>query len=108
MTARALTLDAVAARTGVDPKTVQRWLAGRVPHARHRWAIAALLRGDEAQLWPASARDRRQPASAADELVTLYPHRPDVPPSLWRTLFDQVRQDLAILVYAAVFLPEQQ
>jgi hypothetical protein len=108
MTARALTLDAVAARTGVDPKTVQRWLAGRVPHARHRWAIAALVREDEAYLWPEIARDRRQPASAANELVTLYPHRADVPPSLWRTLFDQVRQDLVILVYAAVFLPEQQ
>ena len=105
MAARALTLDAVAARTGVDPKTVQRWLAGRVPHARHRWAIAALVREDEAYLWPAVARDGHQPASAASELVTLYPHRADVPPSLWRTLFDQVRQDLAILVYAAVFLP---
>jgi hypothetical protein len=108
MAARALTLDAVAARTGVDPKTVQRWLAGRIPHARHRWAIAALVSEDEAYLWPVTARDRPQPVSAANEVVALYAHRADVPPSLWRTLFDQVRQDLAILVYAAVFLPEQQ
>lgn len=108
MTARALTLDAVATRTGVDPKTVQRWLAGRIPHARHRWAIAALVREDEAYLWPTIASNRRQPTSGAYELMALYTHRADVPPSLWRTLFDQVRQNLAILVYAAVFLPEQQ
>ena len=34
----------VATALGVDPKTVQRWLAGRVPHPRHRWAVADLLR----------------------------------------------------------------
>jgi hypothetical protein len=105
---RALTVDAVAARTGVDPKTVQRWLAGRTPHARHRWAIAALVREDEAYLWPAAVSNRDQPDAVVHELLTLYPHRADVPSTLWRTLFDQVRQDLAILVYAAVFLPEQQ
>src|SRR5207244_13422196 len=27
----------LADATAVDPKTVQRWLAGRVPHPRHRW-----------------------------------------------------------------------
>ena len=31
-------IEAVTNKTGVDPKTVQRWLDGRVPHARHRWA----------------------------------------------------------------------
>jgi hypothetical protein len=66
------------------------------------------VREEEGYLWPATARNRQGPDSAAHELLTLYPHRADVPPSLWRTLFDQVRQDLAILVYAAVFLPEQQ
>jgi hypothetical protein len=106
--ARALTVDAVAARTGVDPKTVQRWLAGRTPHARHRWAVAALVREDEAYLWPATAGNRQMPDAVAHELLTLYAHRADVRPALWRTLFDQVRQDLDILVYAAVFLPEQQ
>jgi hypothetical protein len=105
---RALTVDAVAVRTGVDPKTVQRWLAGRTPHARHRWAIAALVREDEAYLWPAAVSNRARPHAVVHELLTLYPHRADVPSTLWRTLFDQVRQDLAILVYAAVFLPEQQ
>jgi hypothetical protein len=108
LAARALTVDAVAAQAGVDPKTVQRWLAGRIPHARHRWAIAALVREDEAYLWPAAVSNRGQPDAVAHELLNLYPHRADVPPALWRTLFDQVNQRLDILVYAAVFLPEQQ
>lgn len=37
--------------TGVDPKTVQRWLNGRVPHARHRWAVADMLHVHEEDLW---------------------------------------------------------
>ena len=36
-------MDTVARSIGVDPRTVQRWLNGRVPHARHRWAVAKLL-----------------------------------------------------------------
>jgi len=60
LAARALTVDVVSARAGVDPKTVQRWLAGRTPHARHRWAIAALVREDEAFLWPAITRNARE------------------------------------------------
>lgn len=45
------TIDDVAQVTDVDPKTVQRWLNGRVPHARHRWAIAQLLNMREEDLW---------------------------------------------------------
>jgi hypothetical protein len=108
LTARALTVDAAAARLEVDPKTVQRWLAGRTPHARHRRAIVVLVGEDETYLWPTAMSNRRQSEASRAELIALYPHRADVPPSLWRTLFDQVRQDLDILVYAAVFLPEQQ
>ncbi len=45
------TVDDVAQATDVDPKTVQRWLNGRVPHARHRWTIAQLLNMREEDLW---------------------------------------------------------
>ena len=108
LTARALTADAAAARLEVDPKTVQRWLAGRTPHARHRRAIAVLVREDEAYLWPSAMSNRRQSETSRAELIALYPHRANVPPCLWRSLFEDIREDLAILVYAAVFLPEQQ
>ena len=51
-------IEAVTNKTGVDPKTVQRWLDGRVPYARHRWAISALVNEDETYLWPRD--DQRQ------------------------------------------------
>ncbi len=41
----------VAARLGVDPKTVRRWLNGRVPYPHNRTAIAELVGADEADLW---------------------------------------------------------
>jgi transcriptional regulator with XRE-family HTH domain len=108
LAARALTVDAIATRTDVDPKTVQRWLAGRTPHARHRWAIAALVHEDEAYLWPSAPSNRRQTQASRAELVTLYPHRADVPSALWRSLLDAAHEQIGVLVYAAVFLPEQQ
>jgi hypothetical protein len=52
MAAAHVDIDAVVAATGVAPKTVQRWLAGRTPYPRHRCAIAALLGEDECYLWP--------------------------------------------------------
>jgi transcriptional regulator with XRE-family HTH domain len=108
LAARTLTVDAVAARAGVDPKTVQRWLTGRIPHARHRWAVAALVREDEAYLWPTVVKSRSAAEAERAELLTLYPHRADVPSTVWRSLLDRVQHQLAILVYAAAFLPEQQ
>src|ERR1700728_4393097 len=44
--------DDVAAHLGVDPKTVRRWLNGRVPYPQNRAAIADLVGVDEADLWP--------------------------------------------------------
>ena len=41
----------VAARLGVDPKTVRRWLNGRVPYPHNRSALADLVEADEADLY---------------------------------------------------------
>jgi transcriptional regulator with XRE-family HTH domain len=106
LVARGLLVEDVAARVGVDPKTVQRWLAGRTPHTRHRWAIAALVGEDEAYLWPTAAIPRAASIAQA-EVLALYPHRSDVPVSFWRELLEHAQQEIAIPVYAAPFLPEQ-
>ena len=42
----------IAEALRVDPKTVQRWLAGRLPQPRHRWGLADLLECHEYDLWP--------------------------------------------------------
>lgn len=52
MAAARVEVDALVAATGVDPKTGQRWVAGRTPYPRHRRAIADLLGEDEGYLWP--------------------------------------------------------
>ena len=66
-----LTEDDLAARLGVDPKTVRRWVEGRaMPYRRHRWALAALLSTAETDLWPQLRSSRPKP----EEVVAVYPH----------------------------------
>jgi transcriptional regulator with XRE-family HTH domain len=65
--------DDVAARLGVDPKTVRRWLNGRVPYPHNRAAIADLLGAEEADLWP-GASGTLTARIRPDELLMAYPH----------------------------------
>ena len=100
-------VDAVARTVGVDPRTVQRWLDGRVPHARHRWAVAKLLVEDEARLWPSVSRELAPGAAATAEVVAAYGHRADIPLATWATLIEGARRQIDLLGYAHLFLPEQ-
>ena len=99
--------EAITKATGVDPKTVQRWLAGRVPHHRHRWAIANLLGEDEGYLWPAARPDLSPGAEATPEVVAAYGHRADIPNTTWSDLLATARRQIDLLGYAFLFLPEQ-
>ena len=47
-----LTVEEFAEIIKVDPKTVQRWAAGRTPYPRHRATIARALDLPEHELWP--------------------------------------------------------
>ncbi|MFF0773061.1 XRE family transcriptional regulator [Nonomuraea wenchangensis] len=100
--ARLNTTD-VAAALAVDPKTVSRWLNGRIPYARHRWAVADLLHVDETDLWPETAP--RYPA-LADGVQTIYPHRWAILQTIWRNHFDSAAEEIDILAYSALFLAE--
>jgi hypothetical protein len=100
-------LDAIVEATQVDPKTAQRWINGRTPHARHRSKLVQLVGEEETYLWPEVANQERARAASEAELVALYPHRADVPGELWSTLFRRVERSIDILVYAALFLHEQ-
>ncbi|WP_433230917.1 XRE family transcriptional regulator [Actinomadura formosensis] len=101
-----LTEAGVAARLGVDPKTVHRWVTGRVPYPRHRTRVAALVGRDEADLWPqlAAAKVRSEPP-VIDVLAT-YPHRWAVPRLVWQQLFQGAREEIGVLAYAGLFLAE--
>jgi hypothetical protein len=59
-------------------------------------------------LWPDAAAPLETAEARRAELVTVYPHRADVPESLWRDLLTGATREIGILVYAALFLPEHQ
>lgn len=101
-------VDGVATATQVDPKTVQRWLGGRVPHARHRWTVAKLLNEREDYLWEEGAR-RTNAASTAQtaEILVAYGQRSDMPADAWWQLFTTATAQIDLLGYAIHFLPEQ-
>jgi transcriptional regulator with XRE-family HTH domain len=88
-----LTEEDVAARLQVDPKTVRRWLEGRIPYLRHRWAIAAMLGVDETDLWPQLRTERTRP----DEVLAIYPHRDTVLRDVWLRLFGSAEHEIGIL-----------
>jgi transcriptional regulator with XRE-family HTH domain len=106
MLERGVTPAEIAEAMGIDPKTVERWIAGRTPYRRHRYAVATRLGVDEAYLWP-DALTRDQVASAAEsEIVTIYPHRWTVPSDLWRNVFDSAQTEIGVLVFSGLFVAE--
>jgi hypothetical protein len=97
--------DDVAAHMGVDPKTVRRWLNGRVPYASNRAALADLVGADEGDLWP----DAGGPLTARarpEELGAIYPHRWAIPRDVWAHFFESAEREIGILAYSALFLAE--
>lgn len=101
-------IEVITRAAGVDPKTVQRWLKGRIPHARHRWKVAELLNVREDILWPDVDNDAvSTPAQSPSEVVAAYAHRTDVPFDMWWKFFLQTQEQIDLLGGALQFLPEQ-
>jgi hypothetical protein len=97
--------DDVAAHMGVDPKTVRRWLNGRVPYASNRTVLADLVGANEAELWP----DAGGPLTARarpEELVAIYPHRWSIPRDEWTRFFGSAEREIGVLAYSTLFLAE--
>lgn len=97
--------DDVAARLGVDPKTVRRWLNGRVPYGNNRAALADLVGAEEAELWP-DAGGPLTTRTRPEELGAVYPHRWSVPREVWVRFFESANHEICILAYSALFLAE--
>ena len=101
-----LSEDDVAARLQVDPKTVRRWLEGRVPYPRYRWVLTGLLDADEADLWPevrAAIAARSRPA----EIKAVYPNRHAVPHEAWLSLFSSAEREIGVLACSGLFLARE-
>lgn len=103
---KGLTPTGLADHLSVDHKTVERWIAGRTPYRKHRFAIAMKLGVEEDYLWP-GALPRDQVAVASEsEIVAIYSRRLDASRDVWNRLFDSAEREIGILVYAGLFLAE--
>jgi transcriptional regulator with XRE-family HTH domain len=107
--AAGLTVQDLARRVEVDPKTIERWVTkDRLPHRRHRWTTSHLLDVDEGYLWPQVLDDPQTQSATQAEFVTLYPHRGSIPSDLWTSLIDSATDSIDVLVYAGLFLLDGQ
>ncbi|WFE45615.1 helix-turn-helix transcriptional regulator [Verrucosispora sp. WMMD1129] len=85
----------LAARLGVDPKTVERWIgnANRTPYPRTAYQAARILDVDVTYLWPTIHNNRVSKIEGTDELSACWPGRATVPADLWgRLLIDAQRR----------------
>jgi len=104
---RSVSPESLAEACAVDPKTVGRWLGGRVPHPRHRFRAAQYLRVEETFLWP---RPQPRAGSRRDnlviELVGTYPNRASVPRETWLSLLQEARERIDVLVFSGTFFAQ--
>ncbi|MCL7490102.1 helix-turn-helix domain-containing protein [Streptomyces sp. MCA2] len=106
MAAGGWTHTRLAEVTGVDPKSVERWVnLGRTPRRVTALKAAETLGEDVHALWP-SLRQARAARAVSPELVALYDKRADLPVSVFVDLLAEARERIDVLVYAAVFLHE--
>ncbi|QUI33020.1 MULTISPECIES: helix-turn-helix domain-containing protein [Streptomyces] len=103
---RSLTVDEVAEACSVDPKTASRWVSGRVPHRRHRWAVANLLRVDETYLWPEAGEKTSRFGAAQSEIADTYPNRASVPRDVWISLLLGAMKQIDVLVFSGTFFAQ--
>lgn len=96
----------VATSLGVDPKTVSRWIAGRMPLRKHRWQLADLLGQHERELWPELVGGGSDGGPTVPEIIAAYSCRGAIPREVWRRLFASAQRDIDVLVYAGLFLAE--
>lgn len=106
MLERGVTPADLAAALQVDPKSVERWIKGRTPYRRHRYAVAAQLGVDETYLWPDALTPEQLANASENEILNIYPHRWTVPSDLWRNFFGGADREIGVLVYSGLFLAE--
>ncbi|MGH3633494.1 MAG: helix-turn-helix domain-containing protein [Mycobacterium sp.] len=99
-----VTVRELATVTERDPKTVSRWLGGRVPHPRQRYIVAKALNDEEEFLWPGAGRKIERLASATSEIVATYPYRSNMPRSEWWRLITSAERQIDLLGYTLYFL----
>ena len=68
---KGLTPAQLAERVQVDTKTAERWIGGREPYRKHRYAVAALLGLDESYLWPGALTSNQVSAASESGIISV-------------------------------------
>ncbi|MEU6357816.1 helix-turn-helix domain-containing protein [Streptomyces sp. NPDC047072] len=103
---RGITEEDLAELCSVDPKTVGRWVSGRVPHRRHRFAVAKHLQVDEVYLWPDGRQRPAHLEALRSEIVEVYPNRASVPRDVWISLLLGAVKHIDVLVFSGTFFAQ--
>jgi transcriptional regulator with XRE-family HTH domain len=103
---RGLTPTKLGDALGVNTKTIERWINGRLPYRRHRYAVAAQLGLEESYLWPDALPGDQIAEASESEILAVYAHRSEVPRDLWKRFFTSAQREIDMLVYAGQFLAE--
>ncbi|GAA3010526.1 helix-turn-helix domain-containing protein [Streptomyces fulvorobeus] len=104
---RGVSPESLAEACEVDPKTVSRWLGGRVPHPRHRFHVAQHLRVEETFLWPTPPPSASQTSAGSGvELVGTYQNRASVPRDTWLSLLKGAQKQIGVLVFSGTFFAQ--
>ena len=103
---KGLTPGQLAEHLQVDVKTVGRWIGGREPYRKHRFAVATLLGIDESYLWPDALSRHQVSAASESEIISVCPHRWAVPREVWSTHFANAETAIDMLTMAGIFIAE--
>jgi lambda repressor-like predicted transcriptional regulator len=104
ITESGLSIEDVADVAQVDPRTVQRWLGGRLPHPRYRQKLAAKLGLEERELWPDVARVGTR--GDMDELAGAWARRSDPDAPDWRALMRAAERKIDLVGYSLLHILE--
>jgi lambda repressor-like predicted transcriptional regulator len=103
---KGLTPAQLAEQLQVDVKTTERWIGGRAPYRKHRFAVATLLGVEESYLWPNALTRDQVSAASESEIVNVYPHRWAVPREVWAQHFADAEESIDMLTMAGLFIAE--
>jgi transcriptional regulator with XRE-family HTH domain len=95
--------EQLADAVGVDYKTVQRWISGRLPRGRHRAAVAAALGVTERELWPEAAVEPKD-GGGRMELVGAFARSDDVLAPDWKTAITEAGERIDLLDYTLIHI----
>lgn len=95
----------LAARVGVTPKTVERWISNTEnrPYAHHRAEVSAYLGVSEEMLWPKAVRTALK-TGPDREIVAVYPYRSACPKAVWAELVEAAGDDILFAGYTNYFV----